>query len=304
MPSDAASVLLDGPWQHEYVAANGARFHVALAGDGPLVVLLHTFPQFWWAWRHQITALADAGYRTAAVDLRGFGASDKPPKGYDTYTATADAAAVIRSLGEERAVVVGAGLGGWTAWAMPSLQPAFTRGIAALAMPHPAVIQRAARHDRAQRAAMGFLARLQWPFRPERSLVRDDTEVRGYLTSWAAPGGAFPSEEEVSRYAAALALPFVAHSAAEYYRWIGRNQIRFDGPLFQRRVSAPIEVPVLHLQGTQDGCILESATRGSQRYVRGPYTYRAIDGAGHFLAEEAPARVNAALIEWLATVPA
>ena len=190
--SDAASVLLDGPWQHEYVAANGARFHVALAGDGPLVVLLHTFPQFWWAWRQQITAVADAGFRAAAVDLRGFGASDKPPKGYDTYTATADAAAVIRSLGEERAVVVGAGLGGWTAWAMPSLQPAFTRGIAALSMPHPAIIQRAARHDRAQRAAMGFLARLQWPFRPERSLVRDDTEVRGYLTSWAAPGGAFP----------------------------------------------------------------------------------------------------------------
>ena len=273
--SDAASVLLDGPWQHEYVAANGARFHVALAGDGPLVVLLHTFPQFWWAWRHQITAVADAGFRAAAVDLRGFGASDKPPKGYDTYTATADAAAVIRSLGEERAVVVGAGLGGWTAWAMPSLQPAFTRGIAALSMPHPAIIQRAARHDRAQRAAMGFLARLQWPFRPERSL-----------------------------YAAALALPFVAHSAAEYYRWIGRNQIRFDGPLFQRRVSGLIDVPVLHLQGRQDGCILESATHGSQRYVRGPYTYRAIDGAGHFLAEEAPTQVTTALLEWLATVPA
>ncbi len=64
--SDAASVLLDGPWEHEYVAANGARFHVALAGDGPLVVLLHTFPQFWWAWRHQITAVADAGFRAAA----------------------------------------------------------------------------------------------------------------------------------------------------------------------------------------------------------------------------------------------
>ena len=68
--SDAASVLLDGPWEHEYVAANGARFHVALAGDGPLVLLLHDFPQFWWAWRHQLVALADAGYRAAAVDLR------------------------------------------------------------------------------------------------------------------------------------------------------------------------------------------------------------------------------------------
>ncbi|HOF36181.1 MAG TPA: alpha/beta hydrolase [Dermatophilaceae bacterium] len=302
--SDAASVLLDGPWEHEYVAANGARFHVALAGDGPLVLLLHDFPQFWWAWRHQLVALADAGYRAAAVDLRGFGASDKPPRGYDTYTATADAAAVIRSLGEERAVVVGAGLGGWTAWAMPNLQPAFTRGIGAVSMAHPAIMQRAARRDRAQRSALSFVGHLQWPFRPERSLIRDDTLVRRYLTSWAAPGGTFPSEEEISRYAAALALPFVAHSAAEYYRWFGRNQVRRDGPLFQRRVGSPIQVPVLQVQGSADGCVLADATGGSQRYVSGPYTYQAIEGAGHFLPEEAPTQVSRALIDWLATVPA
>ncbi len=302
--SDAASVLLDGPWEHEYVAANGARFHVASAGSGPLVVLLHTFPQFWWAWRHQIPALAQAGYRAAAVDLRGFGASDKPPQGYDTYTATADTAAVIRSLGEERAVVVGTGLGGWTAWSMPSLQPTFTRAVAALSMPHPAVMQRAARRDRAQRAALGFVGRLQWPFRPERSLVRDDDEVEGYLTSWSAPGGGFPSEQEIGRYAAAMALPFVAHSAAEYYRWIGRNQIRWDGARFLRRVSGPIDVPVLHLQGSQDGCVLAAATRGSADHVRGPYTYRLIQGAGHFLAEENPTAVNSELLTWLAGLPA
>lgn len=302
--SDAASVLLAGPWDHEYVAANGARFHVAIAGDGPLVLLLHDFPQFWWAWRHQLVAVAAAGYRAAAVDLRGFGASDKPPKGYDTYTATADAAAVIRSLGEERAVVVGAGLGGWTAWAMPSLQAPFTRAIGALAMPHPAIMQRAAWRHRDQRAAMRYVARLQWPFRPERVLVRDDTEVRGYLTSWAAPHGAFPSDEEVSRYAAALALPFVAHSAAEYYRWVGRNQLRADGPTFQRRVSGPISVPVLQVQGSDDRCVLPSATGGSERFVQGRYTYRLIEGAGHFLAEEAPEQVNATLLDWLATLPA
>ena len=302
--SDASSVLLDGPWEHDYVAANGARFHVAHAGDGPLVLFLHDFPQFWWAWRHQLVALSGAGYRAAAVDLRGFGASDKPPRGYDTYTATADAAAVIRSLGEERAIVVGAGLGGWTAWAMPSLQPEFTRGIGAVSMPHPAILQRAARHNRAQRSALGFVAHLQWPFRPERSLVRDDRPVRGYLSSWAAPGGTFPSEEEVDRYAAAMALPFVAHSASEYYRWFGRNQVRADGPVFQRRISGPIRVPVLHLQGLADRCVLADATAGSERFVKAAYTYRAIEGAGHFLAEEAPVQVNQALLAWLATVAA
>ena len=89
MSVDAAFVNIDGPWEHRYVSANGARFHVAEIGDGPLVVMLHGFPQFWYAWRHQMVALAHAGYRVAAMDLRGFGGSDKPPRGYDTYMAHA-----------------------------------------------------------------------------------------------------------------------------------------------------------------------------------------------------------------------
>ena len=94
------------------VAANGARFHVAVAGEGPLVLLLHGFPTFWWTWRHQLPALAAAGHRVAAMDLRGFGASDKPPRGYDPRTLAEDVSGVIRSLGDRDAVVVGQGLGG------------------------------------------------------------------------------------------------------------------------------------------------------------------------------------------------
>ena len=94
------------------VAANGARFHVALVGDGPLVLFLHGFPEFWWAWRHQLPAVAAAGYCAAAMDLRGYGASDKPPRGYDLSTLAADVAGVIRSLGARDAVVVGHGWGG------------------------------------------------------------------------------------------------------------------------------------------------------------------------------------------------
>ena len=100
---DSATLLIDGPWEHRFVAANGARFHVALAGpderDAPLVVLLHGVPEFWWAWRHQLPALADAGYRVAAMDVRGTGGSDKPPVGYDVPTLAADVAGVIQSLG-------------------------------------------------------------------------------------------------------------------------------------------------------------------------------------------------------------
>ncbi|HRW19080.1 MAG TPA: alpha/beta hydrolase [Dermatophilaceae bacterium] len=303
MSADASSVLLEGPWEHRFVSANGARFHVAEAGNGPLVLLLHGFPQFWWAWRHQLVALADAGYRAVAVDLRGFGASDKPPKGYDTFTACGDAAAIVRSLGEEQAVVVGQGLGGWTAWAMPTLQPAVVRGIGVLSMAHPVLMQRLSWRDPAQRAASRFVVDLQWPFRAERSLVESDEQVRGFLTDWSAPGGPFPSEEEVSRYAAAMALPFVAHSAAEYYRWVGRNQIRLDGLLLASRLSRMIERSVLHLQGAADRCVLPDTARGSGRYVGGCYEWREVAGAGHFLAEEAPEAVSAALLEWLPGVP-
>jgi pimeloyl-ACP methyl ester carboxylesterase len=301
--TDAAAVLIDGPWEHRFVSANGARFHVALAGEGPLVLLLHGFPQFWWAWRAQLAGLAAAGWRAAAIDLRGFGASDKPPQGYDTYTATADAAAIVRSLGEERAVIVGQGLGGWIAWSMPALQPAVTRAIGALSMPHPIVMTHASRRRAAQRTASRYVVDLQWPFRPERTLVRDVRQVRRYLTGWAAPGGAFPSEADIDRYAAALALPFVAHSAAEYYRWIGRNQLRYDGPLFESRVGRLIDVPVLQLQGGADRCVLAQHTGGSERFVHAAYTSKQIDGAGHFLSEEAPAEVTEALVRWLRTVP-
>ncbi len=304
MSLDAASVLLGGPWEHRLVAANGARFHVAVAGEGPLVLLLHGFPQFWYTWRHLIPALAGAGYQAAAVDLRGYGASDKPPKGYDTYTSTADVAALVRSLGQERAVVVGQGLGAWIAWSMPNLEPDVTRAVAALSMPHPIVMQRASWRDGRQRRASSYLLDLQWPFVAERRFTGGPEEVGRVLREWAGELGAFPTDEDVQRYAAAMALPFVAHSAAEYYRWIGRNQVRFDGPLFNRRLGPAVTVPVLQLQGSADGCVIAEATTGSAAFVAGPYTEVLVENAGHFLAEEAPDRVARSMLDWLAGLPA
>ncbi|MFD0888851.1 alpha/beta fold hydrolase, partial [Streptosporangium algeriense] len=83
---DESLVRIEGPWTHRSVHAGGTRFHVVEAGEGPLVLLLHGFPQFWWTWRHQLVSLSAAGYRAVAVDLRGYGASDKPPRGYDLPT--------------------------------------------------------------------------------------------------------------------------------------------------------------------------------------------------------------------------
>ncbi|BCJ27685.1 hypothetical protein Asera_17930 [Actinocatenispora sera] len=121
-------MLVDGPWTHRFVGANGSRFHVVEAGTGPLVLFLHGFPETWYGWRHQLTALADAGYRAVAVDLRGYGASDKPPRGYDGYTMSADVDGLIRALGERDAVLVGHDLGGLVAWMAAAFHP---RGYAA-----------------------------------------------------------------------------------------------------------------------------------------------------------------------------
>lgn len=304
MTLDAASVLIDGPWEHRFVSANGARFHVAELGEGPVVLLMHGFPQFWYAWRHQMLAIADAGWRAVAMDLRGYGASDKPPRGYDTYTSTADAAKIIRSLGEESAIVLGQGLGGFVAWSMPSLQPGTTRAVGSLSMPHPRVMRRASYRSMEQRRANRYLLDMQQPFVPERAMTRDGSYIESLLGEWASPFGEYPSPDDATRYVNAMAMPFVAHSAAEHYRWFGRSQFRQDGPLFNRRIRRPIEQPVLHLQGTEDRCVVARATDGSERYVTGPYTHQLIEGAGHFLTEESPERVSAAIVDWLDTVDA
>jgi len=96
-PLDA--VETPGPWQHRHVAANGARFHVVQAGptDGRLVVLLHGFPEFWWSWREQLAALAEGGFRAVAMDLRGYGGSDKTPNGYDPVTLAQDVSGVVKA---------------------------------------------------------------------------------------------------------------------------------------------------------------------------------------------------------------
>ena len=119
------------------MAANGARFHIAEVGDGPLVLLLHGFPQFWWTWRHQLTALAEAGFRAVAMDLRGVGGSDRTPRGYDPANLALDITGVIRSLGEPDAALVGHDLGGYLAWTAAVMRPKLVRRLAVASMPHP-----------------------------------------------------------------------------------------------------------------------------------------------------------------------
>jgi pimeloyl-ACP methyl ester carboxylesterase len=297
---DATSVLLPGPWAHRDVSANGVRLHAAEAGEGPLVLLLHGFPEYWWAWRAQLTGLAAAGLRVVAPDLRGYGASDKPPRGYDLPTAAADAAAVIRALGESDAVVVGSDWGGLVGWTMAALHPRSVRRLVVVSAAHPRRL-RAAVTDAGQRRALAYALRFQLPRLPERRLTRaDDDPVAELMRRWSGPSWVRTSDfaETVDRYRSALRIPQAAYGAMEYYRWAGRSQLRPDGLRFARRMAAPITAPTLQLHGALDRYVLPSTARGSGRYVAGAYEWRELPGVGHFPHEEAPDDVTTAIAAW------
>jgi pimeloyl-ACP methyl ester carboxylesterase len=309
MPAEPI-IQISGPWTHRSVTANGARFHVASMGEGPLVLLLHGFPEFWWTWRQQLVTLAAAGYRAVAVDLRGYGGSDKPPRGYDLITAAADAAGLIRALGEANAVIVGHDWGGLTAWTMAAYFPKAVRRLAVVSMAHPLRMRaRVLSNPLAISGALGtpdhrggrtgYPLAFQVPMVPERQLVRDGgTLVGSILTAWSAPG--WPDQETARVYQRAMRIRPVAHTSLEYQRWFFRSTFRPDGLRYARQLRTPVSAPVLHLQGAADPCITPQTARGAGRYVEGPYRWKVIDGAGHFPHEERPEAFDAELLGWLA----
>ena len=297
---DATSVLLPGPWTHRDISANGIRLHAAEAGRGPLVLLLHGFPQFWWTWRAQLTGLADAGFRVVAPDLRGYGASDKPPRGYDLPSLAGDVAALVRALGEREAVVVGHDWGGLLAWTTAVLHPRTVRRLVVVSMAHPRRL-RAAVGDARQRRALRHALAFQLPRVPERRLTRvDDDPVAELLRNWSGPAWQHTADfaEAVDHYRAAARIPQAAYGAMEYYRWAGRSQLRPDGLRFARRMAAPVTAPTLQLHGELDPYILVGTAEGSGRYVAGAYDWRVLPGVGHFLPEEAPDEVTRAIADF------
>lgn len=298
---DESTVLADGPWKHRYVDANGVRFHVAEMGHGPLILLLHGFPEFWWAWHRQLPALADAGYRVAAVDLRGYGASDKPPRGYDAYTMASDITGLIRSLGEREAVLVGHDLGGMLAFAAAAFHPGSVRRLVILSAAHP-LRQRAALavDPRGQLSASRHILAFQLP-RFEHVLTKNDAAMVGNLMRhWV--GTAHADEAEFADYLRicrdAIQLPQVALRALTAYRWALRSALLPSGRRFVKLLQEPIKAPTLQLHGSADTAVLPRTAQGSGRYVASSYEWRVLEGVGHFPQLEAPETVTGEILRW------
>lgn len=291
------TVTRPGPWTHRDVTAGGTRFHVALAGPEdsvpdarPLVLLVHGFPECWWAWRRVIGPLAEAGHRVAAVDLRGFGGSDRPPSGYDAVTLASDLTAVVRTLGHERAVVVGAGIGGSTAWALANREPGLTAGIVPVGAPHP-LAARSLRGLLFSGAALQYLG-FRVPTMPERSL-RTTAGMDHLLRSWAGPRTKQALSEAAGFYAALLARPGAAHSALEPIRRAGLTRAEVAA------LEGRVDIPVLSVQGELDPVRPAQSYARDTHYVAGYLRQVTVPDAGHFPHEEAPEGLLDALLPFL-----
>ncbi|MGI5126953.1 alpha/beta fold hydrolase [Pseudonocardia sp. CA-107938] len=295
---------LPGPWRQRFVSANGIRLHVVEQGAGPLVVLLHGFPEFWWAWRRQLPGLAAQGYRVAAIDLRGYGESDKPPRGYDLWTLAGDVSGLIGALGEVRAAVVGHGWGGLIGWTLTALHPRRVSRLVSIGSAHPRALRAAmVRDPRGQGAATASYALgFQVPRRPERSLRADDAaRVERIMRDWSGPGWTATADfaAAVAHYRTAMAVPNVAHCTLEYHRWVARSQLRSDGRRFAEAVARASEVPVLQVHGAVDPCVLPATAAASARWAGADHQLEVLDGCGHFPHEEQPDRVTGLVADFL-----
>ena len=306
---DPSVTRIAGPWRHLDVHANGIRFQCveALPDDDdtpptarPLVILLHGFASFWWSWRHQLRGLS--GARVVAVDLRGYGGSDKPPRGYDGWTLAGDTAGLVRALGHTSATLVGHADGGLVCWATAVLHSRVVDAIVLVSSPHPVALRRSVIVDADQRRALlPSLLRYQVPRWPERLLTRNDAaELEALLVARSSAKWVASQDfsETIPHLRQAIQIPSAAHSALEYQRWAVRSQTRSEGRRFMKLMNRRLDLPLLHLRGTADPYVLGDPVERSRRFApRGQFVEHA--AVGHYAHEEAPAEVNQHLQRFL-----
>jgi pimeloyl-ACP methyl ester carboxylesterase len=279
---------------HRHAVVNGVRLHYVEAGTGPLVVLLHGFPEFWYSWRHQIPALADAGFRVIAPDMRGYNLSGKPKgvRPYQLETLAADVAGLIRHAGATRATVVGHDWGGLVAWQVPLHHPEVLEKLIILNAPHPGAARRELR-TLAQLRKSWYIFFFQLPVLPEWTIRRREfAGIAKILRTDPVRSGAF-SPEDVRLYQQALAQPGALTAALNYYRALFRRSLREWSKPFP-----PITVPTLVIWGERDPYLGLPLLEGLREWVPDLRIER-LPEASHWIQVDAPEKVNRWMIEFL-----
>lgn len=280
-------------WQHREASVNGIRLHYVEAGSGPLVVLLHGFPEFWYSWRHQIPALAEAGFRVLAPDLRGYNLSDKPPgvSAYRVEVLLEDVAGLIHRAGEEKASLAGHDWGGVLAWFFAMRHPEMVDRLLILNAPHPAAYRRELRSWTQLRKSW-YVFLFQVPGLAELLIGAGDYDLVGRMLRRQPVHREAFSPEDVRHYKHALARPGALAAALNYYRAMGNPMHRSE------RETVPIAAPTLLLWGERDAFLSIRLTEGLNAWVPNLRVVRFPD-VSHWIQNDAPERVNRSMIDFL-----
>lgn len=279
---------------HDYVIINGVRLHVVMAGpeDGPLVLMLHGFPEFWYSWRRQIPAFAEAGFRVWAPDQRGYNLSDKP-KGVGAYgidLLADDVIGLIEVSGRDRVQLVGHDWGAAVAWWVARLFPDRFERLAILNGPHGSVMQRHRRENRVQMWRSWYMSFFQIPAIPELVL-----RARGWrlglksLRATSRPGSF--GDADLQMYRRAWSRPGAMTAMINWYR-----ALRQARP--SRRASPRVRVPTLMIWGAGDIAMGREMAQPSIEYCDdGRLVF--LEEATHWVHHDEPDRVNELLVEFL-----
>ncbi|MCX4658616.1 alpha/beta fold hydrolase [Streptomyces uncialis] len=316
---------------HRLVPSGAGRTHLVEQGSGPMVLLVHGFPESWYSWRHQLPVLAAAGYRAVAMDVRGYGRSSRPAAtdAYRMRELVADSAAVVRALGEESAVIVGHDWGSAVAANSALLRPDVFRAVGLLGVPYT---PRGGPRPSEVFAGMGgadefYVSYFQEPGRAEAEIEPD---VRGWLAGLYAalsggtmpgpgapdphfvrrggtmrerfPAGPLPgwlSDAELDVYAAEFERTGMRGALTRY-----RNMDR-DWEDLADLDGAPVTQPSLFIGGGLDASLVWSAeaVAAFPTTLPGLLSSTVLDGCGHWVQQERPAEVNRLLTDWLAALP-
>ncbi len=314
--------------EHDTHRCNGIRLHTVTCGQGPTVILVHGFPECWYSWRHQLPALAAAGYRAVAVDVRGYGRSSKPAAvaDYRMVKLVADMVGLVDALGCGSAVIVGHDWGAPIAWTSALLRPDRFRAVAGLSVPYspPAAPTEPAPLARMRAAAGDDEFYVEYFQEVGRAEAEIEADVRQWLLGfyWCASGDVVngPNISRVERgrqlrdkFVYPSAMPGWLSAADLDYYSAEFERSGFFGPLSRYRNvnrdfedlaalhGKPIEQPSLFIGGSRDG----PTVWGGPAIERFPETLpglvraEILDGAGHWTQQERPEETNALLIDFL-----
>lgn len=265
-----------------YVQANGIRFAYLEQGEGPLVLLLHGFPDTPHTWDEVMPRVAAEGYRVVAPWLRGYAPTDIPDEDPDAETQGRDVLALIEALGQDAAVVVGHDWGAFAAYMAAALDPERVHDLITVAIPHPAALRIT---PWALWGARHFIG-LKWPWAVNR-LARDDFALVDTLVRRWAPGWEVP-EGETDAVKDAFSVPGSAHAALGYYRTLQ--------PFTPPALRTPIQIPAMTIGGLTDSVATRADFERARRYFADGYELVLIPDAGHFVHREQPEAFIGALL--------